>query len=212
MADSPSPAAFPAMLRRRLGGLHRHAVDTVGRLADLNKAIFVVGSRHGDYGRTVRLLESLADDDEVSPADFSLSVHNALAGLLSIAMKNRQSHVSIAAGPDTFNAVFMESFGLLYRHPGTPVVVICCDEPLPASYTSMIDLDESDPVVLAVLLQGSKPANGDDAVALNVEVVSGTGASENMETQIGSFIRLMCAEESAETRSRDLALAWSRHV
>jgi len=43
-------------------------------------------------------MEGLVAGEGVSPAEFTLSVHHALVGLLSIAQSNRRGHTALAAG------------------------------------------------------------------------------------------------------------------
>ena len=96
-------AQLPSSLRRRvtpIGQAGFAAAHVLG--ADSRHARIVFCSRHGEFSRTLALLQALAADEPLSPADFSLSVHNALLGLLSIAWKNSAGHSSIAAGPDSF--------------------------------------------------------------------------------------------------------------
>jgi hypothetical protein len=97
-------------------------------------ARFVFATRHGEFSRTLSLLRTLAADEPVSPADFSLSVHNALAGLLSIASKNQEGHTSLAAAGDTFACGLLEAAATLAASPKQPVLLVYYDEPLPPPY------------------------------------------------------------------------------
>ncbi len=95
------------LLRRRVSPLGQHALRAVWGLPESETARLVFASRHGEFGRTLSILDALVSDEGVSPADFTLSVHHALAGLLSIVRKNRQGHTAVAAGSESF------FFGLL---------------------------------------------------------------------------------------------------
>ena len=72
----PDPA--PLLLRRRVGALGRNALRAAWSLPESATARMVFCSRHGEYGRTLSILDSLAMRAEVSPADFTLSVHNEI--------------------------------------------------------------------------------------------------------------------------------------
>jgi cytochrome c biogenesis protein CcdA len=77
-------AEIPMLIRRRLRGAALAAVACA--LEPLRAASRPVGvvfcSRHGDLQRTQRLLVAMAEGRAPAPLEFSLSVHNALAGML----------------------------------------------------------------------------------------------------------------------------------
>ena len=99
-AEDHSQATLPPLLRRRVTALGKMAFKAAFDLSALEPARFIFCSRHGEFQRTLSILTTLATGEAVSPAEFSLSVHNALAGLLSIAQHNTGGHTAIAAGAD----------------------------------------------------------------------------------------------------------------
>lgn len=135
----PALAAMPAMMRRRLDPLGRVALETAYTCqADDDACPVVLASRHGEVGRSLTLLDSLVSEGQVSPASFSLSVHNAIGALYSIARHDVQPYSAIAAGDETVEAAFVEADGLLAD--GAPaVMVVVYDEPLPARYQAFAD-------------------------------------------------------------------------
>ena len=90
----------------------------------------MIASRHGEYDRTTAILTSLADRESVSPAEFSMSVHHGLAGLLSIHAGNKRGHVAVAAGADTFCFGLVEAALALADEPEIPVLLIYYDAEL----------------------------------------------------------------------------------
>ena len=128
--------------------------------ADVGRYVFA--SRHGEMTRTLSIMQSLAASELPSPADFSLSVHNALAGLLSIHAGNRAGHTALAAGPDTFGYALVEAQGLLAEQPGKSVLVCYGDDVLPGAYSSFKDDDVGLPMVAALLLTAA--GQGTDAI------------------------------------------------
>jgi hypothetical protein len=122
--------ALPASLRRRITPIGRHALSAVWGLPEIANARLVLSSRHGEFSRTASLLEAIVNDNELSPADFTLSVHHALIGLLSISLSNPRGHSAVAAGKDSF------CFGL----------------PLPGAYAVFNDQNEQ-PIALALVLE-----------------------------------------------------------
>jgi hypothetical protein len=93
----------------------------------------VVGSSIGEARTMVGLLEQMwRFETPMSPAAFTVSVHNAASGLLSISSQNRGYSTSLAADHDTPAAALLEGVGLVHAGAG-PVLVVCADEALPAS-------------------------------------------------------------------------------
>ena len=92
---APALAEMPAMQRRRLGLLGRLAVQAAWwcQGEDLGMPV-VFASRYGDAGRALELLAELARGEPVSPATFSLSVHNAVSGMYSIACGDHTQHLA----------------------------------------------------------------------------------------------------------------------
>nr|WP_308600692.1 beta-ketoacyl synthase chain length factor [Massilia sp. Dwa41.01b] len=140
--EGPKLAAMPAMLRRRAGLLGRMALevayDCLGQEADVPT---VFCSRHGEVGRAIGLLQDLARGEPLSPTAFGLAVHNASAGLFSIARADRANHIALAAGSASVEHAVIEACSLLAD--GAPsVLLVACDEPLPALLSSFEDCDE----------------------------------------------------------------------
>jgi hypothetical protein len=100
------------------------------------------------------ILDALAVGETVSPADFTLSVHHALIGLLSIAQGNRSGHTAVAAGPDSFGFGFLEAVACLQERPAEPVIFLYYDECLPPPY-DQFDLMGGQPLAIALALSSS---------------------------------------------------------
>jgi hypothetical protein len=145
-------APLPVLLRRRVGALGRRALAAAWRVMPEAAPRFVFSSRHGEYDRTLGLLDTLIAEGDVSPAEFGLSVHHALAGLLSIAKGNRRGHTAIAAGADSFGYGLLEAAACLAENPSEPVLLVHYDEPLPDLYDDAIEDDEREAAALALAL------------------------------------------------------------
>ena len=94
--------SVPLILRRRVTPIGQAALRAAWAIPGIEQARFVFASRNGEFDRSLAMLTALAAGDSPSPADFSLGVHNALAGLLSIATRNSAGHTALAAGLDSF--------------------------------------------------------------------------------------------------------------
>ena len=183
-ADTP----IPASLRRRVTPIGRKALEAAWAIlaGRSDSPRIVLSSRHGEYVRTFGLQVSLAESGELSPAEFSLSVHHGLAGLLSIATGNKSAHTALAGGAESFGYGCLEAATSLAQSPD-PVLLIHFDAPLPESYAAISDGAE-DSVALALLLapQGEKfsvefsPSlqPGKDSLALKFAELLATSAQD----------------------------------
>jgi hypothetical protein len=143
---------LPTSLRRRVTPLGRKALQAAWAvLQDDETPRFVLASRHGEYDRTIGLLNELAQGDDVSPAEFSLAVHHALTGLLSIAAGNRQGHTAIAAGAESFGYGLLEAAAFVAEQ-GIPAILFYFDQPLPDFYAAVTKGDCSTPMAMALRL------------------------------------------------------------
>ena len=120
----------------------------------------------------------------VSPADFTLSVHHALAGLLSIALRNQAGHTTVAAGTDSFGAGMQEAIGCLAEQPDEPVLLVHFHEPLPPPYACFGEANDS-PFALVLMLA----AHGDDPIVMNT-ASAGTERPPSQPLGLG-FLRFL---------------------
>jgi len=132
--DRPARPPVPQLLRRRVTPIGQAALRVAWALPQVERARFVFASRHGEFDRTMTMLDQLAAEDGPSPADFSLGVHNALAGLLSICARNHGGHTALAAGVDSFGFGLMEATACLIDRPEDPVMLVYYDAGLPTDY------------------------------------------------------------------------------
>ncbi|HEY1723637.1 MAG TPA: beta-ketoacyl synthase chain length factor [Magnetospirillaceae bacterium] len=191
----------PVLLRRRVSKLGQAALRAAWELDESATARLIFASRHGEFGRTLSILDSLAQEAEVSPADFTLSVHHALAGLLSIARKNRQGHTTVAAGTESFYSGLLEAAMCLAERPAEPVVLVYYDEPLPDPYNHFSAPGE-ETIVLALALTSDE---GRDGLRISYESVA-PGAEA--ETNPGNAFLSFMTGPAARTTVVGERLAW----
>jgi hypothetical protein len=137
--EQPACDFLPAMQRRRLSRLARMTMHVAWPLCGENEQLpFVFASRHGETPRTFSLLSEVANEQPLSPTQFGLSVHNAIAGQWSILRGQRGESVAIAGEADTFEHAMVEAAALL--GDGAPsVLVVIAEERPPAAYDHWID-------------------------------------------------------------------------
>jgi hypothetical protein len=147
----PDVSVIPAMLRRRLSPVARMAMSVIMPLAETYGAMpLVYVSRHGDLHRTVQLLEDLANSEPLSPTAFSLSVHNATAGLFSIQQGLTKNITAISCGDEELVPALLEALGQCNVHE-PKVMCVFCDEPPPEIYRDQVSQPET-PFALAIIV------------------------------------------------------------
>jgi len=168
----PEVAFLPAGVRRRCTRLSkmmlRAAFDCCGEgLRSELRTVFA--SRHGAIHVAVGIVENIVRGDPVSPMQFSHSVHNAQAGLYSIAGGNRQASSALAGEEDTFPSALVEALLHLERCPDRPVLVVTGDEPLPHTLAHLVDEPRA-AYALALLVEAPR-SDGAPGDALQLELL-----------------------------------------
>lgn len=131
--DASPAVSLPPMLRRRLNASGRAVCRILAELDPAAEFPLIHASRHGDADRTLKMLTALAEEQDLSPAHFSMSVHNAILGIHSIAHHHRQPMQALGANGDEFDALMDEAYGYLLE--GMPAVVAVFSEgSLPEAY------------------------------------------------------------------------------
>ncbi|WNB75065.1 beta-ketoacyl synthase chain length factor [Methylomonas koyamae] len=133
-AEDQAPPALqytPKPLQRRLSPLARAAFFVIEQcLAPGERLAAVFSSSHGEIGSCLDMLQDLQHGEELSPTAFSLSVHNAIAGLYSIAYANQLEINCLAPAAAGLGPGFIEALGLL--HSGhDDVLLVFYDTVLP---------------------------------------------------------------------------------
>lgn len=166
--------ALPGSLRRRITPMGRKVLEAAWAVLDrdASSSRIVLSSRHGEYTRTFGLLTSLAESGEVSPAEFSLSVHHGLAGLLSIVTGNREGHMAVSAGGESFGYGMLEAAISLDDGVGS-VLLLHFDEALPDSHAAISD-EETGDLALALLLTSEEGGEG-ERISLDLSPTSMPG-------------------------------------
>jgi len=138
----PDVGFLPAMQRRRLSKLARMLFHVGWPLAEQDKTIpLVFVSRHGETPRTLAILEDLARGEPLSPTAFSLSVHNAPAGLWSIARGDCSEISALAGEVDALEHGIMEACGLLDEGAPSVLLVVAEESPAPL-YLERAQIDD----------------------------------------------------------------------
>jgi type IV secretory pathway VirB2 component (pilin) len=129
-------AVVPTNLKRRLSPLAKTVFCALGQCDGISGCLPVVfSSTHGELAKSLEMIKLIEAGEEISPTTFSLSVHNAIAGLYSIVFGNTSEVTVLASGEDGIAVAFLEALGILQE--GAPeVLIVLYDEPLPDFYPS----------------------------------------------------------------------------
>jgi Beta-ketoacyl synthase, N-terminal domain len=188
----------PNNLKRRLSPLAKTVFCALSQCNTMKDNIAVVfSSTHGELAKSLDMIKSIEAGEEISPTAFSLSVHNAIAGLFSIVFGNTSEVTVLAPGEDGIASAFLETLGLLQE--GAPeVLMVFYDEPLPEFYPSepfQLSTDSRSAVALKITKDGDGLAIqfrrdgqcgyvGEQAVQLPllIEFLSGSSAQLQIKT------------------------------
>ena len=205
--DTPDASAqadvsfLPAMQRRRLSPLARMVCHVAWPLADAYGQLpLVFVSRHGETPRTLAILNDLANDEALSPTQFSLSVHNAVIGLWSILRGDTSEMTALAGENDGLEQGMLEARTLLGE--GAPAVLLVVAEELPPElYRPYID-DVPFSHALALLLTPGRE--------WQLTLGSATGPAAEWPHAI-NLIRALCSEQDVmQHHWKSRQWSWSR--
>jgi hypothetical protein len=188
-------ANVPKMLKRRLSPLAK-TVFCAARQCIGEHTIMptVFSSSHGELSRSFSMMEMLEAGEEGSPTSFSLSVHNAVAGLFSMVWKNKLQCTVVAPGEEGLAAGFIEALGLLYED-AEQVLLIFYDEPLVDFYPSapfQLSADESRALALLIAKSG-------EGQKLIMSSSTTTGNDGEQPVQLTAFIRFLAGSQARLT-------------
>ena len=190
-ASVGAPESIPNMLLRRLTPMARAVFNVADQCVNKGEALPVVfSSAHGEICKSLTMLKAIQSEDELSPVAFSLSVHNAIAGLFSIAYGNTQEITVIASGQEGIAPAFIDALGML--HEGAKeVLMVFYDEPIPDFYpVEPFKLSVPLPCVLALRIA----LNG-DGMPLQFHRCNQSRDDGEHVLQLLAFIKFLIADE-----------------
>jgi hypothetical protein len=141
----------------------------------------VFASQHGELDYTVSMLKALAAREPLSPTTFSLSVHNAAAGMFSMLRADPAASTALAAGGETLGHALMEAYCQLDADPERPVLMVYADGPLPAEYSEFAERPQSARALAVLLSRGASRTASVEAEAAD--------APPSIEAQADSFMQ-----------------------
>lgn len=207
-AQQPAIKSIPPLLRRRFDLQGKMAAACVmDCLDDLNGIPIVFCSRHGEVARSAEMLSSMSNGEPVSPTAFSLSVHNAVAGLLSIIRADRSNYITISSRSSLVESGIIETYGLL-NDGAEKVLLVVYGNTLPECFSAYKEQDEQ-AFAFACLIE----KDGSNRISL---AASSTQAPVSRRSDIPQELQVfrffLTRQASLETAGRNKTWHWSRHV
>ena len=192
---------LPMMLSRRMSPASRYAVECALELLESHRVDAIVNaSRYAETARGEKSLIALANDQEPSPTDFTMSVHNVAPGMLTIFRKLNIPVTSVAAGANTFEAALFEVSAFL-KDGKESVLLVDYENLLPEILGSRL-APVKEPFAVAMILQ---EGNALTAVAQNLS------DTEPSETDVLQFLKgVLRPEASFSVRSGCRQWAWRK--
>ncbi len=195
-------STIPKSLKRRLSPLAKLVFSAADSCVDKdNPTPNVLSSSHGELAKTFKMMKLLHSGEEISPTAFSLSVHNAIAGLFAMAQHNKLQSTVIAPGEEGMAPAFIEALGLLIEG-AKQVLVVFYDQPLVDFYPSApykLATDESCALALRI-------SNSGEGLGMHFSNSPLQGDSGEQPWQLPQFIQFL------NNSSQQLILKSSRHA
>jgi hypothetical protein len=195
---SPDTAGVSALLRRRLGPVARVVFQVLNHCADITRQEPVVfSSVLGDINRTQTILESIVSGAPVSPAAFSLSVHNAIGGLWSLAHGITAPMVALAPLDYSPVPALVEAAGMLEEGGHFAVNVVFFEDQYPEFYAGFF---EPPPGPTAIALRLVAPELESGEAGLRIELKRGGSPAQPVpESNFTALADLLAARRTAIT-------------
>ena len=193
--ESELLSTVPKMLRRRLSPLAKIVFCAANQCIDENTCLpTVFSSTHGELAKSFGMMEMIEAGEEISPTAFSLSVHNAIAGLFSMAHHNNTQSTVVAPGEEGMAPAFIEALGLL-KEGAEQVLVVLYDEPLVAFYPSApfrLTAENSCAVAFIITKNG-------DGIPMQLSCFPATGDDGEQPVQVPALIQFLLGQQQKMT-------------
>lgn len=100
---------IPALMRRKLSKIDKFALSSMKQVYTKNIEEIVFASKSGEVERLDKIIQQYQELDEVSPAQFSGSVHNYPVGFFCLLNKINIPYYALSSGSETFQSGLVKS-------------------------------------------------------------------------------------------------------
>lgn len=176
--ELPSLTNIPAMQRRRLSRFAKLSIHCALSVLENNdiKLPCVFASRHGDLHKTAKLIEQVSHNEDLSPTQFGLSVHNAVAGLYSMFDNNTNAMTAVASGEDTLLMAIVDAYAKMESQQLEQLLLVYTDEIFPELYQEFSSVGDKT-LSMALLLERCAD---DTALKINFKRTNNKNLSEKI--------------------------------
>lgn len=207
----PDVKEIPPMLRRRLSPLGKMAVAVAWPLLRAKPAMpSLFCSRHGELERTASMLQELAAGQALSPTHFSLSVHNAIGGVFSIARGDRSAISALAVSDEGFSDALLEARLIAAEQETREALFLIYDAPPPSVYEEFGHGPQW-PYALALVV-GPPDSEATHSFSLDREggnsIIRDTLQAPVQEPQALTFVRFLLDQGGGELRLPSRGDCW----
>lgn len=210
--DQPQVSSIPAMLRRRLSPSGKMALSVAYPLLGEGEQLpCIFASRHGELNRTIHLLTELSAQEPLSPTQFSLSVHNAIGGVMSIARNDHSCITALATDDENTSSAVIEAIAIMQEQNSRRALCILYDDTVPDIYRDQAGSDFP-PYALALLLSQQSATADTQALTLTLTTSANTATSPASdalaEPQALSLLRFLLNSQQQALRLNGRGLDW----
>ncbi len=107
---------IPPLIRRKLNLFDKIALTTLCRAYKDEAEEIIFTSQYGERSRLDTIIEQYTTQNEVSPAQFSASVHNYIAGFFTLYKKLNIPYSALSAGKNSISAGIVKSLVSEYEN------------------------------------------------------------------------------------------------
>ncbi|MDR0452046.1 MAG: beta-ketoacyl synthase chain length factor [Treponema sp.] len=136
-AESPALEYTDPLFRRRLSQISRMTIQVIHDVlpvGDDTKLVFV--SFRGELARQFSINRMLAEDGDLKPAAFSLSVFNTPPALAAIALNLGAGYTAVYPGNGSFRAALMAALAPVASGAAREILLAYADESYPEEYAA----------------------------------------------------------------------------
>lgn len=108
-SEDANISTIPPLVRRKLSQLDKIAISTMLEIGNCELKEIVFASKVGEISRLDNIIEQYTELNEVSPAQFSASVHNYLVGFFTNLKKLNIPYSAISSGEHSLSAGLVKS-------------------------------------------------------------------------------------------------------
>lgn len=94
---------IPMLTRRKLSNLDKLALTNILNIYSPEIENIVFSSQYGEFERLFKLIEQYSTENEVSPIQFSSSVHNTLTGIICRLKNLTKPYYAISSGENSLS-------------------------------------------------------------------------------------------------------------